>query len=155
MADTSEKIVIIPLRKGWIKKPRDQRTQRSILEIRNYVFRHTKTQEVKVSNLVNETIWKRGIQKPQGKIKVKLVIAKDHVTVRLPDEKEEVKVAEKKSKATSIKDKIIGKDAAPAPAKPSVEKTATKDEKSEHPKQESKQEAVKTSEPKPETAEKK
>lgn len=106
----SERIVIIPLRAGWLKKPRDDRTKRAITDIRNYVFRHTDAEEVKVSKLVNETIWKRGKQKPQGKIKVKVTVMDGKATVRLPDEREETK-EEKKSAAASLKERIIGKKA--------------------------------------------
>lgn len=107
---TLERIVTIPLRASCVKKPRDERTKRAIMTIREYVFRHTDADEVKVSRAVNETIWKRGKQKPQGKIKVKLTVTGGVATARLPDEKEEPK-AEKKGAAASLKERITGKKA--------------------------------------------
>ncbi len=105
-----ERIVTIPLRASCVKKPRDDRTKRAIMTIREYVFRHTDADDVKVSRTVNETIWKRGKQKPRGKIKVKLSVSKGIAKVMLPDEKEESK-AEKKGAAASLKERITGKKA--------------------------------------------
>ena len=106
--DSVEKIVTIPLRKGLQKAARDNRTKRAVYEIRQYVFRHTKADDVKVSKLVNELLWKRGIQKPPAKIKVKLVVSEGVAKVMLPDEIEEKK-EEKKGVAASLKDRITGK----------------------------------------------
>jgi len=105
--DSVEKIVTIPLRKGLQKAARDNRTKRAVYEIRQYVFRHTKADDVKVSKLVNELLWKRGIQKPPAKIKVKLIVSKGAAKVMMPDEIEEKK-EEKKGAASSIRDKIMG-----------------------------------------------
>ncbi|MBM3303775.1 MAG: hypothetical protein FJY76_01660 [Candidatus Aenigmarchaeota archaeon] len=119
-----EKIVTIPLRAGWLKEPRGDRTKRSIYEIRHYVFRHTGAGDVKVSKLVNELIWRKGIQKPPGSVKVKLSVSKDTARVMLPDEKEEV-VEEKKGAAASLKGRLMGK---PAPTKPAAASAAAKAE---------------------------
>lgn len=106
---TDERIVTIPLRYGMQKKARNDRTKRAIYEIKEYALRHTGSAEVKVSKLVNETLWKRGKQKPQGKIKVKLSFSEDIARVMLPEEKEEIKAEEKKGAVASMKERITGK----------------------------------------------
>ena len=112
MAEKKEVIANIPLRASWVKEPRNDRTKRTILTIKEYVFRHMKSEDVKVSKLVNELIWERGIQKPPGSIKVKISVSDGVAKVMLPDEKEEVKV-EKKGAAESLKDRITGKKEEP------------------------------------------
>ncbi len=106
-----ERIVAIPLRAGWLKKARNDRTKRAIYEIKQYAFRHTDAGEVKVSKLVNELLWQYGIQKPPNKLKVKLSVSEGIAKVMLPDEKEEPK-EEKKGAAAALKDRLVGKPAA-------------------------------------------
>ena len=81
-----EKLVTIPLRKSWIKKPRQLRAKRSIATIRWHVARFLKAAEVKISPSVSEAIFSRSIQKPQSKIRVKVVLEGDVAKVMLPNE---------------------------------------------------------------------
>jgi large subunit ribosomal protein L31e len=65
-----ERIYTIPLRN--VKKvPRTIRAPRAIREVRNFLKKHMKTEEVKVDASINEKVWERGIQKIPSKIKVK------------------------------------------------------------------------------------
>ncbi|MCC7557984.1 MAG: 50S ribosomal protein L31e [Methanobacteriaceae archaeon] len=71
-----EKIYVIPLRK--VKNvPRTIRAPRAIRQIKEFIQKHTKSDEIKLDASVNEKIWERGIQKIPPKIKVKAVKEED------------------------------------------------------------------------------
>ena len=94
-----------------MKKPRVHRTQRSVIEIKSYFFKHMKATDVKMSELLNESVWKQGAKGTMGKVKVKA--SKDEkgiVTVMLPEEK--LVLEERKGMAAKIlrrKGKIVKK----------------------------------------------
>ena len=88
MAEEEEQIFTIPLR---ITKsvPRTKRSPRAIRAIKDYVKKHMRVDEddVWIDPEVNEAIWKRGIQKPPKKIRVKaLKLEEGEVEVSLPEE---------------------------------------------------------------------
>ena len=68
---TLERIYTIPLGRAWIA-PRYRRAEKAITVLRKFVQRHMKPDEVIIDPSVNEEIWKRGIQNPPRKIRVKL-----------------------------------------------------------------------------------
>lgn len=77
-----EIIYTIPLRKAWIAPPK-KRAPRAIRIIRDFVKKHMKLEapgeleegeepkRLVISNEVNEKIWRRGIQKPPRKVRVR------------------------------------------------------------------------------------
>ena len=70
--------------------PRPKRANKAIRLIREYVSRHLRVSNVKISNRVNEEIWKRNREKPPRRIKVKIVrIDEDTAEVLLPEEEVE------------------------------------------------------------------
>ena len=90
-----EKIYTIPLGKAWIAVPK-KRAPRAVSMIRDFVKRHMKfeareeLEEEKepkrliISNEVNERVWRRGIEKPPRKVRVRAAKDKDgNVTVYL------------------------------------------------------------------------
>ena len=79
-----ERIYVVPIKK--IKKivPRWKRAPRAARFVREFIARHTKADEVIIGTDVNEKIWKRGIEKPPSKLRVKVTV----------EEKEGIKVAE-------------------------------------------------------------
>lgn len=87
--DMEERIIIVPLRK-LADAPRTKRAPIAIKLIRAHIAQHMKIDEENVwlDTPINEEIWKRGIQHPPGKIKVKAVKFKDQdlVEVTLPEE---------------------------------------------------------------------
>ncbi len=86
MAEEEERIFIIPLR---VTKtvPRTKRSPRAIKAIKEYVEKHTKAEKVWIDSRVNEAIWKRGIQHPPKKIRVKVIpVEEGEVSVELPEE---------------------------------------------------------------------
>ncbi len=129
---SEEKLLTIPLRREWLKKPRVHRTQRSVIEIKSYLFKHMKATDVKMSELLNESLWKGGSKIPLNKVKLKA--SKDEkgvVTLMLPEEK--IVVEEKKGVAAKIlrrKGKIVKKIVLDKPK----EKTEVETAKTEAPK---------------------
>jgi large subunit ribosomal protein L31e len=68
-----EKIYTIPLRHVWVVTPRGRRAPRAVRDVRDFVSRRMKAEEVAMSNEVNSAIWSRGINKPPRKITVRAV----------------------------------------------------------------------------------
>jgi len=65
-----ERIYVIPLAKAR-KGPRNKWAKKSIRFLREFMIRHFKPESLVISQEVNEFIWKRGIQKPPRKVKVR------------------------------------------------------------------------------------
>jgi len=66
-----ERIYTIPLRKAkrtQIKK----RTPRAVRELRSFLRRHAKAENIKIDSKLNEKLWERGIEKPPSKIRVRV-----------------------------------------------------------------------------------
>ncbi|MEM2896681.1 MAG: 50S ribosomal protein L31e [Candidatus Bathyarchaeia archaeon] len=78
-----EKVYSFSFRKAWIT-PRGKRSPRAIRMLKDFIKRHTKSEEVLISNEVNELIWARGVQKPPRKLRVKVVKDKEGRTIVYP-----------------------------------------------------------------------
>lgn len=107
--DKGIRIMNIPLRSEWIKAPRTKRSKRAMNTIREFVAKHTKSYDVKISQKINEKVWTRGIHKPPAKIRVK--ISKDSkgvVNVMLPEEimRKPDKKEEKKGRLDQMKESL-------------------------------------------------
>jgi len=87
--DMEERIIIVPLRKV-LDAPRTKRVPRAVKIIRSHIAQHMKIEEedVWLDTPINEELWKRGIEHPPNKIKVKATKFKDQnlVEVTLPEE---------------------------------------------------------------------
>jgi large subunit ribosomal protein L31e len=93
-----EKFYTISLGKAWIAVPK-KRAPRAMKMIRDFVKRHMKFEargeleeeeeepkRLVISNEVNERVWRRGIQKPPRKVRVRAAKDKDgNVTVYLAE----------------------------------------------------------------------
>jgi len=101
-----ERKYIIPLRKGFNKVPRYQRTSKSIKLIRNFILKHMKVNEVKLSKELNLYMWSRGRQHPPVKIEVKTIKEEDYARVQLPNLEFEKRKEKKAKKAETFKEKI-------------------------------------------------
>lgn len=75
------KIVTLNLSKYSGKRPRWSSSSSVIRILRKSVEKRTNSENVKISKELNEHIWKRGIQKPSKKLRVKIV--KDGATVHV------------------------------------------------------------------------
>ncbi len=97
---SDERIIIIPLRKEFLKSPRVKRANRAMRIIRAFLARHMKAEEsnVRISQKIHEKIWERGAHKPPPKIKVKARKDSDGVVKAMLPEEIETPKEEKKSK---------------------------------------------------------
>jgi len=78
-----ERVYTIPFRRVWAT-PRGKRTPRASRMLRDFVKRHMKTDDVEISNEVNEELWARSIKKPPRQIKVRLVKDKEGRVIVYP-----------------------------------------------------------------------
>jgi len=79
-----EKVYTISLRHVWVVTPRGKRAPRAVRDVRDYVSRHMKAEEVSISNDVNSAIWSRSINKPPRKITVRAVKDKEGKVIVYP-----------------------------------------------------------------------
>ena len=79
-----EKIYTIPLRHVWVVTPRGKRAPRAVRDVHDFVSRHMKSEEVAISNEVNQAIWSRGINKPPRKVTVRAVKDKEGKVIVYP-----------------------------------------------------------------------
>jgi large subunit ribosomal protein L31e len=93
-----ERIYTVPLGKAWIVPP-NKRTSRAVRMVRSFIIKHMKLEARKeeeaeeeepkkliISNEVNEKMWRRGIEKPPRKIRVRAAKDKEgNVTVYLAE----------------------------------------------------------------------
>jgi large subunit ribosomal protein L31e len=79
-----EKIYTISLRHVWVVTPRGKRAPRAVRDVRAYVARHMKAEEVAISNEVNSELWARSINKPPRKITVRAVKDKEGKVIVYP-----------------------------------------------------------------------
>lgn len=107
-----EKIYTIPLGKAY-DYIRTKRARRAVVIVQQFVARHSKVvpDGVRLSNALNSALWKRGIQKPPRKIKIKVVKEAEFAKAYLPEEqikKPEPKKEKKEAKAeTKTEEKKI------------------------------------------------
>ena len=79
-----EKIYTIPLRHVWVVTPRGRRAPRAVRDVRDFVARHMKSEDVAVSNEINSEIWSRSINKPPRRITVRAVKDKEGKVIIYP-----------------------------------------------------------------------
>ena len=71
-----EHIYIIPLR-DTRRAPRWKRSNTAIKDIRKYLAKHMKSEDVKLDKSINEKVWDRGSTKPPSKIRVRAMKMED------------------------------------------------------------------------------
>lgn len=65
-----ERTYTIPLRKQFNKSPLYRRAKKSVTTVREFLVKHMKSEDVKLGQMINRELWKRGIKNPPSKIKV-------------------------------------------------------------------------------------
>jgi large subunit ribosomal protein L31e len=118
-----ERIYTIPLRQGTLKAPRTRRAKKAIFVLKDFIKKHMKSEDIAISETLNEHIWQNGMRNPI--LKVKVVVTKDDknkVTVKLFGEKTEAPAEEKKP---------VVKKTVPKKAEAKKESSAEKDPKTE------------------------
>ena len=110
-----ERTYIIPLRREFIKVARYKRAKKAVNAVKTFLTRHMRSEDIKLGNVLNNELWKRGIESPPGKVKV-TVTKDDKGTVKAElfghkyVDKIKIEKAEK-SKLEQLKEKMIGKEA--------------------------------------------
>jgi len=79
-----EKIYTIPISRLGYATDRGHRSPKAVKDVRTYIARHMRADEVSISNEVNEAIWERGINKPLRKITVRAVKDKEGKVIVYP-----------------------------------------------------------------------
>lgn len=79
-----EKIYTIPVNRLGYATDRGHRAPKAVRDVRAFVSRHMKADEVSISNEINEALWERGINKPPRKITVRAVKDKEGKVVVYP-----------------------------------------------------------------------
>ncbi|HLC39610.1 MAG TPA: 50S ribosomal protein L31e [archaeon] len=70
--EKTEKIITINLRKGLKKSPRWNRARKVAANLRKIIARHFKAEEIKIDAKVNDAIWRRSIERPVHKLRLKV-----------------------------------------------------------------------------------
>jgi large subunit ribosomal protein L31e len=65
---------VVPLRKEWLKVPRWRRSKRAVDALQDFISKHTKVHNVRISNWLNEEVWKHGGKNPPSKVEVEVKI---------------------------------------------------------------------------------
>lgn len=100
-----ERAYTINIRKGTLTSPKWEKSNDSVVFVRNFLKRHMKTKEVRIDNSISEKIWEHGNKYPAGKIKVK--VRKDDegvVTAYLWGKEPLIEEVKKKGKETKVEE---------------------------------------------------
>tara|TARA_Y100000310_G_scaffold324914_1_gene387498 strand:+ start:11232 stop:11573 length:342 start_codon:yes stop_codon:yes gene_type:complete len=108
MSKTIERTYNVPLRKEYQKVPNWRRTKKAVKALREFLAKHMKSDNVKLSKELNEELWKHGIKNPPHHVKVNVKKNEDgEVRAQLFGVKEAPKpVEKKKTMADRLKDKV-------------------------------------------------
>ena len=79
-----EKIYTIPIGRLGYATDRGHRSPKAVRDVRAYVARHMRADDVSISNEINQAIWGRGINKPPRKITVRAVKDKEGKVIVYP-----------------------------------------------------------------------
>ncbi|MDP3989989.1 MAG: 50S ribosomal protein L31e [archaeon] len=100
-----ERVYNVPLRKEYMKVARWKRTKKAVIALREFLSRHMKSEDVRLSKELNEQLWENGIRNPPHHVKVSVKRDdKGVVRAELFGEKKEAKsTAKKPAKKEAIK----------------------------------------------------
>ena len=124
-----ERIYTIPLGDAY-DYTRKRRVPRAVKILRQFVSRHMKVEldDVSISNMLNNSMWTRSIQKPPRRLKVRIVRQGGVASVYLLDEKTEGEKKAETEKMEKEKAEKVKKDKTAAVAKESKEAKSLKTE---------------------------
>lgn len=78
-----EKFYTVNLRDVW-NAPRKKRAPKAVKNLRDFVKRNMKADNVKVSDAINKEIWTRSLQKPPRRLKIRAVKDKEGQVIIFP-----------------------------------------------------------------------
>ncbi|MBC7128278.1 MAG: 50S ribosomal protein L31e [Thermoplasmatales archaeon] len=97
-----EKIYTVPIIKTK-NSPRSKRAKIAVREIKEFLKRHTKSDNIKIDKSVNELVWERGIKNPPSKIRLKVVKIDDIIWAYTPEAEVKIEEIKKEKKEKEIK----------------------------------------------------
>ncbi len=71
-----EQVYVIPLSTAK-RAPRWKRSKTAMIDIRKFLARHMKSEDVKLDMGINEHVWKRGGQRPPSRIRIRAMKFED------------------------------------------------------------------------------
>tara|TARA_Y100000310_G_C20236045_1_gene602437 strand:- start:188 stop:553 length:366 start_codon:yes stop_codon:yes gene_type:complete len=74
-----ERVYNIPLRKEFRKVARWKKTKKATKALKEYLQKHMKSDDVRLSKEINEELWKHGIKNPPHHVKVNVTKDKEGV----------------------------------------------------------------------------
>lgn len=77
-----ERVFTVPLR-GAFGKSRRFRASNATRIIRSFLVKHMKTENVKIGDSINKTVWKKGIQKPPRRLRIHALKEEDTIYAEL------------------------------------------------------------------------
>ena len=99
-----ERTYNVPLRKGTRRAPNWKRTKKAVSVLREFLAKHMKSDNVKLSKELNEKLWEHGIKNPPHHVKVNATKDdKGVVKVELFGQQEKSKKPAKESKGKETK----------------------------------------------------
>ena len=105
MSEEFERIYNVNLGRAWLA-PRQKRTNKAMSILRKFAMKHGRTDEVKISEDINEFLWIKGKRHPPRKIQIKLIKDKEGlVTINKIESKKTIP----KEKLSKKEDKLIDK----------------------------------------------
>ena len=132
----TERTYNIPLRKGFSKVSIFKKTNRAVSEVKKFISKHMKSDNVKIGKTLNEELWAKGIKNPPHHVKVTVVkddsgkVIVDKFGVKIDLGAKKAKKAKAETPMEKLKEAMSEKKAEKV-AKPSKteEKPAVKEEK--------------------------
>jgi len=112
MAEEIKRTYNIPLRSGFVKKPKYRRSKVCMRIIKEFLAKHMKSEDIKLGPKLNEEVWKHGIKNPPHHVKIDVIKDKEG-SVRAELFGFEFKDKKIETKKESIKDRLMNKVAGP------------------------------------------
>jgi large subunit ribosomal protein L31e len=109
MAKKLERTYTIPLRKGILNVPKYKRAKRAVSEVKTFLEKHMKSEDIRIGPSLNEELWKNGIRNPPVRVTVTAVKEDNVVKAELEGVKfKSLKIQAKTEVATGLKGKLQG-----------------------------------------------
>lgn len=70
-----ERTYNVPLRREYLKAPNWNRTKKAVSALRQFLSKHMKSTDIRLTNTLNKELWKHGIKNPPHHVKV--TVSKD------------------------------------------------------------------------------
>lgn len=152
-----EKVFNIPLREAFVLQ-RSKRARNASKIVREFLVKHTKTENINIGKSINDAIWKSGIQNPPRKVRVHTIKEEDIVYAELlgveiktpskeelkkkkekkKEKKEKIKEERKERRKKTIQEEIKEETKGKVPETPKEEKPTPEAKTEEKPKEENK-----------------